>query len=703
MWATIAKIILRNRFTLILLLGIITAFMAYEATKTQLSYEFARVLPNDDPDYLDYLHFKEAFGEDGAVMVVGIKDSDFYQLKKFNDWYELNKEMKNINGIEEIVSDARMFHLFRNDSLTRFELKPVIASTPKTQEELDSLKSEMMKLPFYEGLVYNKTTGAHLMAITFDKKKLNTESRITIIKTIKEKANAFGSIYDLDIHYSGLPFIRTAITQKVVNELILFLVLALLVTGLILLIIFRSFNVVFFALLVVIIGVIWSFGSMVLLGYKITILTGLIPPIIIVIGVPNSIIFLNKFQYSFNKHGNKMLALTRMIEKVGISALLANVTTAIGFGVFYFTNSHLLMEFGVTAALNVMATYFISLILIPIVFSFLKTPSSKNTDHLKRKLITAILDKVDYWVHHFRKRIYIIVALLILISIYGMTLIHPIAYVVDDIPKKDPIYTDLKFFEKNFGGVMPFEISIDTRKKKGVFTNNANTIYKIRGLEKILSNYDYFSRPVSLVEGIKFSYQSYKDGDSKYYILPAPSELEDLKPYVDNTKEEGNQFHSFIDTARQITRISLQMADVGSVRMKEIIDSIRPKIDSIFPKENYDVKITGNSLIFLKGNDYLILNLEESVLLAILLIAFIMLLLFLQDGFNICYSKPYPLADYRRADGFLQHPHQAIHHFNFQHRLRNIIRRHHVFPHQIPPGIKAKPLQYLQNRYPGNS
>ena len=629
MWANAAKIILRNRFALIILLGIITAFMAYEATHIQLSYEFARVLPDKDPDYVDYLKFKDLFGEDGAVMVIGIQDSNFYQLKKYDDWYKLNNEIKNIKGIEEVVSDARMFHLIKNENPSRFELKPVIVSTPKTQEELDSLRKEMRKLPFYDGIVYNKKTGAHLIAITFDRKQLNTQSRIDIIKTIKEKVNNFGKTYDLQIHYSGLPFIRTAISKKVADELILFLALALIVTAIILLIFFRSFNVVFFSLIVVIVGVVWSFGFMVLYGYKITILTGLIPPLIIVIGVPNSIILLNKYQYEFRRHRNKMLGLARMIEKIGVTTFFANVTTSIGFGVFYFTNSRLLMEFGMIAAINVMTTYVISLVLIPIVFSFLPTPSTKHTKHLNAKLVTGILTKVNHWVHNSRRAIYIIVVVIIAISVYGMTLIHPVAYVVDDLPKKDPVYKDLKFFEEHFNGVMPFEISIDTKNKNGVFANNAITIYKMKALEKVLSNYNYFSKPVSIVEGIKFSYQAYNDGDPKFYILPAPSDLADLKPYVDSTKQKENQFHSFIDTAKQVTRISVHMADVGSVKMKEILDSLRPQIDSIFPKDKYIVKTTGSSLMFLKGNDFLIINLEESVLLAIILIALITLALFL--------------------------------------------------------------------------
>src|SRR5207237_9312422 len=135
-------------------------------------------------------------------------------------------------------------------------------------------------------------------------------------------------------------------------------------------------------------------------------------------------------------------------------------TTAIGFLVFYFTKSEVLQEFGIIAALNVMITYLISLVFIPIVFSFLPVPSGKQVSHLERKNLNFILDKIDYWVHFRRLQIYLFVIAIILISIYGITKITTVGYVVDDLPKKNVIYTDLKFFETNFHGVLPFEIEI---------------------------------------------------------------------------------------------------------------------------------------------------------------------------------------------------------------------------------------------------
>ncbi len=634
MWVRLASIILRNRLVLLCVLSLMTAFMAYEATSVKLSYEFAQVLPETDSSDIGYKKFKQIFGDDGNVLAIGFTDSSFYEVNKYNALYDLSEKIKNIDGIEQVVSVGRLYYFERNDSTESFDFKPLVVKKPGNQIEMDSLRDRIYTLPFYDRLVYNRETKSYVVAVTFDKIKLNTKSRIDIIKQIREYADAFGSQFKLDLHYSGMPFIRTAISRKIAHELVLFLCLALAVTAIVLWFFFRSLYVVFFALLVVTVGVVWSLGSIELLDYRITILTGLIPPLIIIIGVPNSILLLNKYQQEYRRHGNKIRALARTVEKIGITVFLANVTTAIGFGVFYFTHSRILMEFGLIASMNVMVTYLISLILIPIVFSYLPAPSDKHVKHLKAKFITWFLTGVDNWVHHYRTIVYLIVIVVTAISIYGVTLINPIAYVVDDLPKKDPVQQDLMYFQKNYKGVLPFEISIDTKKKNGVFINNASTIYKIKALEKYLDEFDSFAKPLSIVEPIAFSYQAYnyykpkKDGTQRY-LLPPPTELDKLRSYFNNSRVKEGKFRSFLDSTRQFTRVSIQMADVGSVRMRSLVDSIRPKVDSIFPADKYDVKLTGNSLMFLRGNDYLIENLKQSVILAILLITFIMAMLFM--------------------------------------------------------------------------
>ncbi|OFY34810.1 MAG: patched family protein [Bacteroidetes bacterium RIFOXYA12_FULL_35_11] len=628
MWGKIAHILLRYRIFFLALLVGVTCFMAWQASKIELSYEFVKPLPQTDSALIEYEAFKKMFGEDGNVMVIGLQDSSIFKLENFLAWDKLGKDIKKVFGIKEILSIANLYNVTKNDSLKKFDFKQILASPPKTQEELDSVKKIIWSLPFYDGLAINKETHASLMAITFDDKQLNSKARLEIVAKVKELADSFSEKTKIELHFSGMPYIRTQFMKTVSNEMFIFLFLAIAVTAIILFIFFRSFRVVAYSLVVVIIGIIWSLGTLQLFGYKITILTGLIPPLITVIGLPNCIFFTNKYQEELRLHGIKLKAITMMVKKVGLSNFLANVTTAVGFGVFYFTNSSLLVEFGVVAAINVIATYIVALVLLTIVLSLLPVPSLKKTKHLDRKRLQTIISKIDFLVHKKRMALYIGLLIVTIIGFIGMFRIQLIGYVVDDLPKDDPIYTDLRFFEKNFHGVLPFEILIDTKEEKGVFQDNAKTLYKIRMLQKVVSEYPEFSKPISVVEALRFAYQAYKEGKPKFYQLPPPGELAKLNEYIGTVSGQENKFKTFLDSSRRYTRVSFQMADVGSVRIKELVKEIKPRIDSIFNPSEYHVSLTGHSLVFLKGNDYLFHHLFISLGIAIILIVLIGMVLF---------------------------------------------------------------------------
>lgn len=628
MWKYFSGVLLRNKLAFFTGIMLLTTFMAYRALKVELSYEFAKILPADDSTFIDYQDFRKRFGEDGNVMVMGFADSNLFQLEKFRDWYELNKRIKAIQGVKEILSVPTIYRVIRNDSLKKFDFVPLISHPIQNQQEVDSLKKQILDSPFYEGLIYNKETGANLIAITFKKKDLDSERRLAMVKEIKAIGDTFALKYQIDMHYSGMPYIRSALMTKVKKEMTLFCLLAVIVTAIILWLFFRSFTIVLFSLIVVLIGVVWSFAIMQLFGYHITMLSSLVAPLIMVIGLPNCIFLVNKFQAEFLMHGNKIKALTRTIETIGVTLFLANITTAIGFGVLYFTQSSLLVEFGVVAAISVMLTYLITLILVPIILNQLPAPKAKHTKHQDGKRINVILDTIDFLVQKKRGSIYTVSTVLTVISLWGITFIDMNGYVVDDLPEKDPVYSDLKFFEKNFKGVLPFEVSIDTKKSKGLLENNAKALYKIKRLEKVFQEYPEFSKPISVVEGIKYSYQAYKGGDPKFYKMPGVDDLKELSDFSGSLTNQNNRLKNFIDTNKQIARLSYQSADIGSKKMKVLMADLKPKIDSIFDPQQYDVNLTGHSLVFLKSNDYLLSNLLESLVIEIVLIALVGIALF---------------------------------------------------------------------------
>ena len=639
-WHSLSVFILKNRQAFLALVAILALFMGFMATKFQVASELPKILPKTDARFQLYESFKKRFGEDGSVMVLGIETNKMFQLSFFQQWQDLSQKIKTIKGIKQVVYAGNVPRIVKNDSAKRFDTKPLINQRAVSQVEVDSVKSRFDKLPFYKGFIVNEVGNVHLMMITFDQKSINDKSRVLAVKQIKELADIFEKQQTINVHLSGMPFIRTEMTAQITNELGIFVSLALLVTMIILYIFFRSFKIMFFALIVVLIGIVSSLGIIVLLGYKITIISGMIPSLIVVIGVPNTIFILNKYHEEYALHGDKMLALQTTIEKIGQTLFLANLTTSIGFGVFAFTGSSFLAEFGVVAAINVMLTYVVSLIFIPLVFSYLVPPDAKETTRLESGRIAKILVKIEHIVNHKRSVIYSVILMIVALSIWGITQIKSIGYIVDDLAKDNPILTDLKFVEQNFKGIMPFEVAIDTYEA-GRVMGSPELFTKIKRMEKEFAKYPEFTKPVSIVTAAKFLYQAHRGGDPKYFVLPGIDELSKLREYNSSTKGKEDSFKGFIDSTKRYTRVSFQIADCGTVRTNQIIKELQPKVDSIFnynaetnefykkgDRRGYDAEITGNSVIYAWQNDYLQSNLVESTFQAIVLICLIMALLF---------------------------------------------------------------------------
>lgn len=626
MWNFIARSVIRYRLALLILLAAFTVVLLYHARLVHMTYSNPQVIPTNNPKYAQYLAFKKQFGEDGNVMVIGIQTDQLFTTKIFNAWSELAEHVKNVAGVDEVISIGKSVTFQKDTASKKMRIVPIFPVHINSQTELDSLTRKFLNLPFYTNLLYNPETHATLMAVHINSARLNSKARIETVQKIQEYGKLFSEQTHLEIYYSGMPLIRTVMTTQIADEMKLFLILAAVATGIVLFILLRSIYAVIASMLVVVIAVIWTLGTIQWLGYEITILTGLIPPLVVVISITNCVYLLNKYHLEFVKHGNQIKALTRVIEKIGLATLFTNLTAAIGFGVFYFTQSQILKEFGLVAAMNIAGIFFISIILIPCIYSFLPEPKPKHTDYLDRILLNKILRTLDHLVHNQRKVIFIVTIIIVSISLFGVSRLRTTGYIVDDIPHKDKLYTDLKFFEKNFHGVMPLEILIDTKKKGGVLS--ASRLAKIDQLQDTLKEFNEFSKPLSIVEGIKFLRQSYYEGGPEDYHLPNELERAFIFSYLGNSKDTTHLLSAFVDSTRQQARISMSMADIGTTRMKRLIEKLTPKIYSVLDTSKYKVTITGSSVIFLEGNRYIIDGLAKSLLLAFLLIALCMGYLF---------------------------------------------------------------------------
>lgn len=629
---------------LLLILAGMTAFMAYEASKVQLSYDFSRAIPVNNPKYRAYQEFKKKFGEDGNLLVIGIQTDKLFEEKLFNSYAELQRSIRKVTGVDDVIAVPSAVNLVKIPETEKLKADSIFPERILTKTEIDSGASVFLSLPFYRNLLYNPASNAWLMGVRINKNLMASKDRIEVVHLIGHLADEFGKQNNLPVYKSGLPHIRTELSVRIVKEMKMFIVASIILSALILLIFFRSFTAMWLSLAVVFIGVVWSFGTIHLLGYKISILNALIPPLVVVIGIPNCIYFLNKFHTSYNDTGDKKQALTLMVEKMGVVTLFCNLAAAIGFAVFALTQSQILKEFGHVAGINIIALFIISLIFIPAVLSFLPAPKSRHTRYLQNPRLNRWLDRLERWSLNHRKLIYAITLAVIAVSATGILRLKTLGYIVDDLPKKDKLYTDLKFFEKNFKGVMPLEIIIDTKKKRGA--TNLSSLARIDSLSQFIASMPDIAKPLSVADGFKFVKQSFFDGDSSSYSMPGEFDVQ-LLPYLKIGKDSGNNRNSFarllstfMDSSRQQARISVSMADVGSNRLPGILDSISARADQLFPKEKYEVELTGTSVTFVEGNRYIINGLKDSIIWAFILIALCMLYLFRSARILVCSLIP---------------------------------------------------------------
>ena len=647
-WLQLGKNIVKYKIAALSFLALSTLVMGYFAIQVKLSYEFTKAIPEDNPKFVIYKEFVKKFGVDGTTMVVGFQTDSFFTTTVFNQVADLQKEIKTIPGVTEVVSVPSAYTIIKDSASSKFIPHKIFNAPYISDSALVADKAILESLPFYKNLMYNPSSNAYIMAISFLPDSINSGARSAIIKNLQSKLDGFAAKTKLAVHISGLPYIRTILADRIKKEMLWFLIGSLLLSAITLFLFFRSISATLLSLSVVIMGVIWSFGTMVLLGQKITLLTALIPPLIVVIGIPNCIYFLNKYHTSYKATNHKQEAIEQMVGRMGIVTLFCNITAAIGFFVFAFTKSPLLKEFGWVSGLNIMALFLISLLFIPPVLTYLPPPSTKHVKYLENKFLERVLLKIERWTFQHTKWVFAITSILVVVSIMGLMRIKKEAFIVDDLPKKDTLYTDLKWFEKEAGGVMPLEILIDTKKKNGL-VRSIKPLEAIDELHQYLEQQPELGKPLGLLEGMKFAKQAFYDGDSNAYTVPTGTEMAFMASYLKTDSQKTNTatatsptqlLSKFIDSSKRETRVSVNMKDIGSAQLPFFLQRLDSVTKAIFDTSKYKVEITGSSVTFLEGSNFIVRGLGESIFWAFLLIAICMIFLFRSFPILMCSLVP---------------------------------------------------------------
>jgi predicted RND superfamily exporter protein len=531
-------------------------------------------LPKDSQAKQDYQLLKDSFGGNESLLIFAIQCEDLYDIKKFNAWYELGIRISEFEAVDSIVSEAHSFQVIKDLENEKFEFETIVKSTPKSQYEVDSLRNIIRGNPFYEGLLFNSETNTSLMMAFISEDIMKDIQKANVLFEIEDVAYEYQDLLG-EVRVSGMPHIRVAVGAKLKNELGLFIGLSIGMTSLLLLLFFRSLKIVLICNVVVFVGVIWSLGSIGALNFQLSILMVLIPPLIIVISIPNCIFLINKFHQEIIEHGNKAKALSRVIQKIGNATFLTNLTTALGFSTFIFTNSERLSEFGIIASLNILVVFLLSITILPIILSFSAIPKAKHLKHLEKQWLHLAVEKLEYLSLYKRKWVYGVTFCLIVIAGFGISMITATGNITGDLPKNDQITTDLKFIEENFGGSIPFDIILDTKKPNTYY----NRFEEIEAVQNYLDSFNLFSKSLSAADGVKLLSMAYSNNNPVQFKIPSLQKQAKIATYAKNSGDASGS--AFLNEAKTLTKITMQIVDTGSYEIKEIVEEIQPAVFSI--------------------------------------------------------------------------------------------------------------------------
>ena len=589
MWSKVASLILRNRLFILAIIALITVFFGYyAATALKVDNRFGNTLPKDDPIQMDYEKFKLQFGEDGSTLVVAVQTDSLYTEENFKKWRELGYKILKFKGVDNVVSEATLFGMTNNIKKNEFEIHRIFSDTTFRDKSIDSIKKEVRKNPIYKGLLYNDTSNVSLLMIGMDEKVLSNRKKSNVVFKIEELAKQYEKTFG-KVYFAGLPHIRVVVSKRIVNEMYIFLALSIFASSLLLYIFFRSLYVVLLCNSVVFVSVIWALGSIAFMGYELSIIMALIPPLLIVIGVPNCVFLVTRYHQEYVRLGSKMRALFVMVKRIGSVTFLTNLTTAVGFVTF--TSSDRLAEFGVISSVNIMVVFVISLCIVPILASYSVAPKERHLRHLSRVYSQGFIEYIIIIINRYRTLVYISSAMVLVIGVYGMTKIIATGNVTGDIPEHDQIATDLHFIERNFGGSIPFEITVNYKKPGRLF--NETTMSRVEAVQTYFGNDTLFSKSLTYIDFLKVINMAYHHGNPKYYKVIKKRDLLKLKSYFEkfdfNNVNNGNlSLKDLVDTANYTIRIRTQMKDLGSYSVAQKVDTLKLAVDSILNPERTD-------------------------------------------------------------------------------------------------------------------
>ena len=601
-------------------LSLLMLFLGYRATKLQFDYDFEKFFPQEDADLVFYQEYRNTFENDNDFILIGVENYEGIFQQSFLKQVELfTEELRTLPHLREVISPLEMKYFELGSMGIGFNQKAYFhPDAPELYRE-DSLRLTAIQEPIAEMVsIPNNSIILVIKNIQFPSKEESDELATELQALVNSQP------FD-EVHTLGKIMGQKTYIEVLKVEFLTFMLISIFVLIVFLIVAYRSAWGVLIPLATVLLAVIGSLGFMELSGTPLNMMTTLLPVIMLVVGMSDVIHLVSKYLEEIRMKRDKLTAIRNMLKKVGVATLLTSLTTALGFITLIGVNMEPIQDFGVFTAVGVLLAFVLSILFIPAIFMLIKTPKIVNDERLQNGWERG-LGKLFLILSRNRKKVLIIYGLLTVVLLLGASRIQFDYYLMQDLDEHQPLMKDLRFFQKQFGGIRPFEMAIIPQKEYKV-----SDFEVMKELEKVTSYLDStygVNQLVSPALPYKYLNKILRNGKSDYYKIPkSEKRYTFLKEKIEPFKEKMVDHQLFSETEK-IGRINGRMVDPGSRTMLERNELLRNFIAEQVDTSIVQFKLTGTPAIIDESGRYVSRNIVIGLLIAFAIIALSMGVLF---------------------------------------------------------------------------
>jgi len=449
-----AEIVLKYRLTIIAITLALTVFLGYGITKVRINSDMLSYLKPDDPVVQLFNRIGDDYGGNTMAMVA-VESDDIFSTQTLTIIKNLTEKYSQIQGISSVMSLTHILDIKKTEA--GLEIRKLIDKydIPQSPEALLRLKEYTLGKDMYAGKFISRDGKITLLVCRLQPDAAK-EAVAVQIRQVTEAMKGEHTVY-----YSGLPLQMLEVNELIIDDLEGLIPIVVIVVILTLYFSFRSVRGVVFPLVTVLISTIWAVGLMGWLGVQMSIISNIMPVILIAIGTAYGIHFLSKYNEDLHPGAEKISVIVDALSEVGVPIILAGITTLIGF--LSFAGSYLttVTDFGMFTAFGVGAAMLLSVTFVPAALSLLNIPAvSGRSSQQEKHLLIHFMDVLGNVVLKQEKIIVGGSLLILLLAVLGLPQLETEVNMMEYFPEDSNIWISDNLMQEKFGGSIPIQILI---------------------------------------------------------------------------------------------------------------------------------------------------------------------------------------------------------------------------------------------------